>query len=95
MKFLVAITALVSLAMAAPASPEADLTAVPAEESAPLKLAARQAGCNGRPHGSYWCYHNLSSVDPSLSYPYLGQCVNGNVIVSTFSSGVRSSHDKD
>jgi hypothetical protein len=85
MKFFVAITALATLAVAAPAATATDYNpeAVPILEDGTADLAARQTypGCNdGMRPGDYNCFANLNE-----RFSYLGQCGSDhNIHVSTY-----------
>ncbi|KAK3338674.1 hypothetical protein B0T25DRAFT_636412 [Lasiosphaeria hispida] len=90
MKFLVAISVLASLAIAAPAMTEADLSlvAVPIEEaSGSLYNRQTYPGCNrGMKPGDYGCFANI--ID---KFEYLGQCgTDGNIHLHG-STGLRHS----
>jgi hypothetical protein len=85
MKFFAAIVTLASLAVAAPATQEVDLSlvAVPigAVEGASVKARQTYPGCNAGMHpGDYGCFDNI--ID---RFEYLGQCgTDGNIHVRNY-----------
>jgi hypothetical protein len=84
MKFFIAVAALTSLAIAAPAAEEVNLNRVagPVVERAIVEARQTYPGCNNGVHpGDYGCYANIA--DPNDRFSYLGQCgTDGNTHVS-------------